>query len=566
MKYLTSKKLIAPIAILILISIFSLLADEVWAQQLNLPGIPAAAPAAAGGAIVGKALDIGATLVTVVTLLAVLQSVLSGLLSISGFFLDNVFHWNIDIPLVITSVVLPGWTILRDIANAIFILIILWIAFTIIFNLENLGGKKLLARVIIIAILINFSLAMVSIVFQFANALARPFRNAIVGIGPTESRFAMGRGVSDIIIANSRIHNVVNKMSAADQNNLRNSLQNQQEQLRNVPVSSGGDYFGYLGRPMEAQAVGPLAGVLLWAGLNTAIQWAITLGSAAVIGVIAYNWQAVVNLVIGNLFLLVTIFAFVTATIILIARLVAIVFLSVLAPAALLLHATPGKYGQKYWDMWVESVIKWAFFAPAFYFLFYLSLLLLQRMNETQQLGGFTEDLRQMMILVMFVAFLWASIGIAKKMGITVADSFINWGKKAGWGALGLAGGFIGGVGKRVAYPLAGKGAAALEKRIGGIESPFLRRALSIPSTGLRKVASIGREEVLSAQKKYAGMSTQEIQRALGQKAYITGADRTGMLLELVKRQAIAPQPGIRGYGTEQMRESIDQLKSVGAS
>lgn len=577
MKYLTKKRLIVAVLTLVFIGLVGLIANDVLAEQ------PAPAAPNLRGFGTGKLTDVSTTVITIYGVLWALQGILNGLLTFTGFVLDNVFLWAVSLNPGTMPIVATGWGVIRDISNSIFILIVLWIAFTIIFNFENLGGRKLLVRVIIMALLINFSLAMVSLVFGFTNALARPFRNAIAN---TSSSEATGfRNVSDIIMSNTKIYATLNKGTQRDKDAINNyEAQQEAERTKNIPVDIGGGFQSYLGAPQDAKAAVPLiplAGCVFGAltgipipGIGTvcaasalAVQWATSLISlGAAVGITALLYQSIIEMAVGSFFLILTIFALLTASIVLIARIVAMTFLSILAPAAFLLYAMPNKYGEKYWHMWVENVLKWAFFAPAFYFLFYISLLVLQEMSAKKPvLGSFIPDLPQQLILIVFLAFLFGTIGLARKMGITVADSFINWGKKAGWGALGFAGGFIGGMGKRITYPLAGRGAAALDKRIGKIENPFLRRALSIPSTGFRKIASVGREEVLSAQKKYAGMSTEEIQRALGQKAYITGADRTGMLLELTKRQAVAPRPGIKGYGTEQMRESVDQLKSVGA-
>lgn len=518
MRFLASKKLIIPIAILVLVSMLGLFTSQVWVEAApaapSAPTIPGGLRGAAS-TIAGKTTDIATTVITITVILYTLRTILSGLLTITGFFLDNIFLWNVDLNPGTMPIVSAGWTILRDISNSIFILIILWIAFTIIFNLpENLGGKKLLVRVIIIAFLINFSLAMVSAVFGFSNALARPFRNALTKEGNSY------KNVSDLIVTNSKIHAVINQTDQAGINDLKNYYnQQQQEQLRSVPAGSGGDVFGgdtlsYLGAPQEAKAlpiipvaaavaacgVGALTGVPVpgigttCAAISTALQWALAIGSTLGAAAIIYNWQMILNLAIGNIFLIVTIFAFVVAGTVLIARLVAMVFLSILAPVAFLLHAMPGKYASKYWDMWVENVIKWAFYAPAFYFFFYISLLVLQKMSTGQKpLGSFTDSLPQMMILIIFLAFLWGAIKLSKVMGITVADSLTNWGKKAGWGALGFAGGLA-----KTGFKNLGSAALRTVAPTEGRIQRSLRAAAEIP--GLRTITKLPAQEYLRRQ------------------------------------------------------------------
>src|SRR3989344_4255696 len=117
----------------------------------------------------------------IILILSLVQGFLVFLLSIAGYVLNVAFQANIDLNPANMLVVQEGWKIVRDIANAFFILILLWIAFTIIFNFENLGRRKLLVRVIVVALLINFSLVMVTTVFGFANILAGVFAKQFAG-------------------------------------------------------------------------------------------------------------------------------------------------------------------------------------------------------------------------------------------------------------------------------------------------------------------------------------------------------------------------------------------------
>ena len=106
-----------------------------------------------------------AALLFINPILYVTQNVLVLIVGISGYLLDVAFKVNIDGSVANMPVVQEGWRISRDIANAFFILIMLWIAFTIIFSIEQYGGKRLLVRTIIVALLINFSLVFVSATF-----------------------------------------------------------------------------------------------------------------------------------------------------------------------------------------------------------------------------------------------------------------------------------------------------------------------------------------------------------------------------------------------------------------
>ncbi len=64
-----------------------------------------------------------------------------------------------------------GWSIFRDIANLLFILILLLIAFGTIFQSNTYNAKKSLPMLILVAFLINFSAMITGVVIDFTNIL-----------------------------------------------------------------------------------------------------------------------------------------------------------------------------------------------------------------------------------------------------------------------------------------------------------------------------------------------------------------------------------------------------------
>ena len=71
------------------------------------------------------------------------------------------------------------WRVVRDFANIFFILILLYAAFQIMLDLGHGGGKKIIASVILIALLVNFSLFFTKIVIDASNIVALIFYNRI---------------------------------------------------------------------------------------------------------------------------------------------------------------------------------------------------------------------------------------------------------------------------------------------------------------------------------------------------------------------------------------------------
>ncbi|MBI2984255.1 MAG: hypothetical protein HYY50_01375 [Candidatus Kerfeldbacteria bacterium] len=83
------------------------------------------------------------------------------------------YNHFIDVPVVKT-----GWTIVRDITNMFFIIALLVIAAGTILRIENYRYNRLLARVIVMAFLVNFSRLIAGFFIQSAQVVMLTFVNA----------------------------------------------------------------------------------------------------------------------------------------------------------------------------------------------------------------------------------------------------------------------------------------------------------------------------------------------------------------------------------------------------
>lgn len=72
-----------------------------------------------------------------------------------------------------------AWTVVRDLSNMIFIVILLLIAFGTLFRIEAYSWKKLLPKMILAAILINYSRAIVGALVDASQIVMRTFAEAI---------------------------------------------------------------------------------------------------------------------------------------------------------------------------------------------------------------------------------------------------------------------------------------------------------------------------------------------------------------------------------------------------
>ncbi len=71
-----------------------------------------------------------------------------------------------------------GWSVVRDVCNMFFVLILLIIAFATILRVENYSYKKWLPKLILMAILINFSKTICGLLIDFAQIVMLTFVNA----------------------------------------------------------------------------------------------------------------------------------------------------------------------------------------------------------------------------------------------------------------------------------------------------------------------------------------------------------------------------------------------------
>lgn len=84
------------------------------------------------------------------------------------------YNGYIDAPIVIL-----GWTMIRDIANMFFVVVLLIIAFGTILGLEQYEWKKTMVNFILAAIFINFSKMIAGLIIDVAHVFTMTFVNAI---------------------------------------------------------------------------------------------------------------------------------------------------------------------------------------------------------------------------------------------------------------------------------------------------------------------------------------------------------------------------------------------------
>lgn len=100
---------------------------------------------------------------------------------------------------IVSPAVKYGWKVVRDLCNMFFVLILLIIAFASILRVESYNLKTWLPKLVIMAVLINFSKMICGIFIDFAQVIMLTFVNAVKGIAGGNITEMLG--VNKILVA-----------------------------------------------------------------------------------------------------------------------------------------------------------------------------------------------------------------------------------------------------------------------------------------------------------------------------------------------------------------------------
>ncbi|MBI5045582.1 MAG: hypothetical protein HZC14_01080 [Candidatus Niyogibacteria bacterium] len=365
------------------------------------------------------------------------------------------------------EIITMGWGISRDVANLFFIFILLYISIATILRLSGYGAKELLARLVIVALLVNFSLVFSQAVIDASNILALEFYNKIKVDKTTTIKIEGSQGSPQDLSAVF--------MSGFSPQKLFSS-QEFEKALKNT---------------------GPID-ILI----NTVIKFIL----AATISLMA----AFILLAAAGLFVI---------------RTVILWLLMILSPIAFISMILPATRSMA--SRWWSSLFKQAFFAPAFLFFYYLVAQMIasnffEKMTVTSgsDVTGLTATLQASLGTFMQFSVLGillvACIVVAQEMGAHGANTAMALGKSGAKMATGAAAGFtarntIGRASQRMAASPTMQNIAAAFPRIGGAVLRTLQRG-----------AQVGGREKITEQRAKTGMTLSPAGRA----AYLTNADQ----------------------------------------
>lgn len=477
-----------------------------------------------------------------------------------------------------------GWNIVLGVVNMFFVLWLLWIAIGTIFDFEPFTARTLLFKIILAALLINFSLPIGRAFIRLANGLAEPFWNVIIspeGLGGIDNAIT--------IIANPEptLLTVQNSYFSIDRDGAKNILDKARAE-----VEVGG-HLGFIGGGKVSYSVDECYNqVNSLVTLSTRSSDDIRkvqrecqklLSNEQVIKAYAtINPSAVgenilaVAVVAKAITIPLAVFALFAGGIFLLIRLVSLMLLLIGAPLAFFSLAVPGLSGQAGawgWNTWWSSLFKWSFYLPAFLFLFMLSIMILQGVApESLRLGGGGEGLPNATALfiqyLVGIVLMFVSVTIANFMGIYGAGAVMAGGKAVGGWTARFAG--------RRALTMAAPAAKAFDEgRITGfqrfgiprIERVLTRGLTAIPGVrrGLQGITSAKRQEVERRQKQLDRFSSDDLKRRYGLTS--TWTDRAAIANVLASRRDFSPTAAEQKSGlwtTQKVQQSVTYLRSIG--
>ncbi|MEI8174505.1 MAG: hypothetical protein WCG28_00980 [bacterium] len=258
------------------------------------------------------------------------------LLWLSAQFFDVMINLGISSSVTSASGFIPAaWAIVRDISNIFFILILLYVAIQTILGMGH-ETKKIIVRVIIIALLINFSMFFTKIIIDSSNILALVFYNKL-----------------DVGTRNA----------------------NGTDRPSDPALQGGKDIAGGMWKTFDATRLITSDTIRL---LGTTTVNGVTTTSGGMPFALKFG-----IMVIAGSIMLFAAYTFFIAGLMFIGRLIELWVLIIFSPFAFMSWPLPALAGAEYlgWNAWLKRLIATSFMAPIFMFFIYLIFMLLPHMS-----------------------------------------------------------------------------------------------------------------------------------------------------------------------------------------
>ena len=313
-----------------------------------------------------------------------LVSITAWLLAISGMLFDfivdkTILQFGSFFNEHLKTGVEAGWTALRDIANNVIIGMFTFIAISLILGIKEYGERKMIARVLIVAVLINFSLLFTKLIIDASNFTARQFYVAAELPRKPEGT----TGVND--------------------------------PTQFTQTGIAGQFITYMG----VTSIGAT-----WNALSNQAFGSKTNGFAT-----ANGWNALVHGVFSGVLLFTAAVVLLYGAFLLLARALLIIFLLITSALAFASYLVPQFAGSGYgWKTWWSSLLRNAVMAPLLIAFLWVSLLVGSQVKaKAGTLGSLvtnpqsTLDLDALFSYLIVLGLLFVSIRAASALSHTIA-------------------------------------------------------------------------------------------------------------------------------------------------
>ncbi len=231
-------------------------------------------------------------------------------LGLIGSLLDLVVNLNQSV--ITNQAALTGWLTVRDLANLAIVIAVIFIAVATIIGREEYGIRKFLGKLIVMALLINFTFVISGLFVDASTVFTKFFYNNIVGKSGTDIN------LSDAIASSVGVSGLVDVVGKTNDGKSTFEKITSLEEIPKI-LSLATDLF--------------FLAVFMWVA-------AIIMGNIAVLYLIRY---------------------------------IARIILLILAPLAWMMYAFPGL--EHYAKQWWRTFLEWVFFLPVSMFFIYLAVL-----------------------------------------------------------------------------------------------------------------------------------------------------------------------------------------------
>jgi len=473
----------------------------------------------------------------------IIQTILNWLVLAGAAFFDGML--DVGFTKDMSAAITEGWKFARDISNMFFILIMVVIAFGTILRSEKYGVKKLLPKVIGVALLINFSMVFCSIIVDSSNITGEFFIKNIRQNTSGEKGAISAVFVDAFKLGDSQI-------------NFTNCDNYKTLAIRFCNESTGWGVFSGGKLQCLRNAESNYNDCKKDGGIQIETEQSLL--------------SLLLSTTIGSIVMLIAAFTLFAGGMMLLVRVVAIWLLIVISPLAFMCYIMPGLDSN--WKKWWSKFLNYCIFAPVYAFFVWLAIRFAQS-TVASRLAASTNPLPTadwntlstmftinpgvlLINYLLIAAFLIGGLMVAKQLGVAGADVAMKLATNAKKSATDWAKRKTTGVAKE--YGMRGAGAAT--QKFGSI----LKNVPGFRSTG-RRMESSGKmikqktaetKELAAYRKQLALMNKDDIIAEINT-AHLRPSFKLAAVQEAQKRGDI-----YKTKDRDAVRSSINVLRSYG--